>query len=176
MVRVSGSRNRLTLGEPDGSLSLRLETLAALPRGDGMTVEVIDRIRYRIRAKLLLNLANGPLAALTASSQREIMSHGPPAQAATRIVHEGAAVARALGCEPGAAEIGLPSLASSAHRPSILQDLERGRRMEIGALHMAPLDFARELGVAPPTLDPVVALASQSAPAAGPYDFQSPLE
>jgi 2-dehydropantoate 2-reductase len=40
-----------------------------------------------------------------------------------------------------------------AHRPSILQDLEAGRRMEIDALYSVPLQMARAVGVAMPTLE-----------------------
>ena len=41
-----------------------------------------------------------------------------------------------------------------AHRPSILQDLEAGRPMEVDALYTVPLEMARLMDVPTPTLDP----------------------
>ena len=56
-----------------------------------------------------------------------------------------------------------------AHRPSILQDLEAGRPMEIDALYSVPLEMARLVGVATPTLDLLVALIRVKARARGLY-------
>jgi 2-dehydropantoate 2-reductase len=56
-----------------------------------------------------------------------------------------------------------------AHKPSILQDLEAGRPMEVAALFQAPLRLAREHGVAAPTLALLVALMAQVAEAEGLY-------
>jgi 2-dehydropantoate 2-reductase len=56
-----------------------------------------------------------------------------------------------------------------AHRPSILQDLEAGRPMEIDALYTVPLEMARMVGVATPTLDLLVSLIKVRARAAGLY-------
>jgi 2-dehydropantoate 2-reductase len=51
----------------------------------------------------------------------------------------------------------------------MLQDYERGRPMEIDAILMAPLWFARAAGVAVPTLETVVALAAHKAAAKSLY-------
>ena len=56
-----------------------------------------------------------------------------------------------------------------AHRPSILQDLEAGRPMEIEALYTVPLDMARMMGVPTPTLDLLVSLIKLKAQSAGLY-------
>ena len=55
------------------------------------------------------------------------------------------------------------------HKPSILQDLELGRRMEIDGMFDAPLALARLAGVPTPTLDLLVALCKIKARAAGLY-------
>ena len=55
------------------------------------------------------------------------------------------------------------------HRPSILQDLQAGRPMEIDALYSVPLDMARLAGVPTPTLDVLVALIKAKARARGLY-------
>jgi 2-dehydropantoate 2-reductase len=55
------------------------------------------------------------------------------------------------------------------HKPSILQDLELGRPMEIDGIFDAPLELARMVGVPTPTLDLLVAMAKVRARAAGLY-------
>jgi 2-dehydropantoate 2-reductase len=55
------------------------------------------------------------------------------------------------------------------HKPSMLQDYERGRPMEIEAQLMAPLALARAAGVATPALDVLVPLAAFKAAAKGLY-------
>ena len=56
-----------------------------------------------------------------------------------------------------------------AHRPSILQDLEAGRPMEVDALYTVPLEMARLMDVPTPTLDLVVAMIRLKAQAMGLY-------
>ena len=55
------------------------------------------------------------------------------------------------------------------HRPSILQDYDLGRPMEIEAIVRAPLAFARSAGVPTPTLDVVEALTVSMAESKGLY-------
>ena len=62
----------------------------------------------------------------------------------------------------GAAEVG-------AHRTSMLQDLEKGRTMEIDALVTSVQELGRLAGVPTPTIDTVLALVRQRAGVAGLY-------
>ena len=99
LVEVENARSRLVLGEPDGAISARTQALAEMLQAGGMTVEVSPRIRDAIWAKLLLNIASGPLAVLTGCSPRAAIAGKPACQAAVRtIIAEGAAIAAALGC------------------------------------------------------------------------------
>ena len=59
--------------------------------------------------------------------------------------------------------------ASMQHKPSILQDLELGRPMEIDTLFALPLKLARLAGVETPQLDLLVALVKQAARERGLY-------
>lgn len=49
------------------------------------------------------------------------------------------------------------------HKPSMLQDFEQGRPMEVGEIILAPVAFARSAGIATPTLDVIAALACRLA-------------
>jgi 2-dehydropantoate 2-reductase len=55
------------------------------------------------------------------------------------------------------------------HKPSILQDYELGRAMEIDVLVRAPAAFARAAGLPTPMLDLLAGLAIQKARDKGPY-------
>ena len=55
------------------------------------------------------------------------------------------------------------------HRPSILQDYDLGRAMEIESIVRAPVAFARSAGVATPTLDAIEAFGVALATAKGLY-------
>ena len=57
----------------------------------------------------------------------------------------------------------------AAHKPSMLQDYERGRPMEVEAQLVAPLELARMEKVHTPTLDVLVALVGAKAAAKGLY-------
>jgi len=64
----------------------------------------------------------------------------------------------------GAAAVG-------AHRTSMLQDLERGRPMEIDALVTAVQEMGRLVDVPTPTIDVVLALVQQRAHQSGAYEY-----
>ena len=66
----------------------------------------------------------------------------------------------------GAAAVG-------AHRTSMLQDLKRGRPMEIDALVTAVQEMGRLVDVPTPTIDVVLALVQQRAHEAGVYEYPS---
>ena len=170
VVEVESQRSRIILGEPDGRISERAEALAAALRGGGMAMEVTPRIRDAIWAKLLLNLGSGPLAVLTGAAPNRFFAEDACREAAHRILDEGAGIARAMGCAVSPdAEGQVRRGRASKHKPSILQDLELERPMEIEAIYGAPLDLARMHGVDTPLLDLLVAMARLRAQEAGLY-------
>lgn len=170
VIRVEHNRNRLVIGEPDGSLSPRLEQIAAPLRSGGLTVDMSERIRDVIWSKLLLNLGSGMLGVLTASAPDRFYIEAACQDATRAIVAEGVAIATALGCAvSGDAEGQIRNGSKSGHRTSILQDLELGRPMEIDALYTVPLQMARAAGVATPILDLLAAMTRARARSAGLY-------
>lgn len=169
-IKVEHAHNRIVAGEPDDSGSARAEALAAPLRKGGLDVEIAPRMRDAIWTKLLLNLGSGPLAVLTASAPAAFAADPAIAAMIRRIVAEGAAVAEALGAHPAVdAEAQIARSRTMTHKPSILQDLELGRPMEVDGIFTATTDLARLAGVATPTLDLVVALLRARARAAGLY-------
>lgn len=170
VVEVTSRTSKLILGEPDGTRSPRAMALAAAFKAGGMPCSVSPDIRTEVWGKLLNNLSNGPVCLLSRQDMRATFADPVIRAAALRVVEEGMAIAAAMGrTVPGAAEDRISLSADLPHKPSILQDLEAGRPMEVDALFTVPLRLARECGVPAPTLSLLVALATKAAEAAGLY-------
>jgi 2-dehydropantoate 2-reductase len=170
-VVVSEHANiKVILGEPDGRISNRAQALAGLLAAGGMPCPVVPDIRTEVWGKLMGNLANGPLCIASRRSVMETLEDPALRAAAIRMTREAIAIAAAYGCEVKTPpEDRVARMVSIAHKPSILQDLELGRPMEIDALLAVPLALARLAGVETPTLDMMIALAKHAARAAGLY-------
>lgn len=168
-VEALAPDNRVILGEPDGAMTPRLQALAGAIAAGGMGGIAVPDIRAAVWAKLLGNLMTGPLCLLARSSMQDTLTDPAVRRAAIAAAREVLAVAAAYG-HPITGQTPEDRIARSAqiaHRPSILQDLEAGRAMEIDALFTVPLQLAQEAGVPTPVLDLSVALARRAAIAAG---------
>jgi 2-dehydropantoate 2-reductase len=161
---------RLFLGEPDGTLSDRARMIAAPMEAGGMPTPVVADMRHRVWGKLMGNMTSGPLCILSRSDMMTTFADPAVFAAGVRIAEEGAALALAYGHDLAtSAEQRIRRSGMIAHKPSILQDLELGRAMEIDALFTVPLDMAREAGVAMPTFELCARLATRAAAAARLY-------
>jgi 2-dehydropantoate 2-reductase len=163
--------NRFTLGEPDGSKSARVEALSQMLVKAGLKAPVRTNIRDEIWMKLWGNLAFNPLSALTASTLERLAFQPDLRAVAHAMMTEAAAVAEALGAKfavgidkriDGAGEVG-------AHKTSMLQDLERGRPMEIDAMLGALVELAELTGKPTPLCRAILALVRERARQAGSY-------
>lgn len=170
VIRVANRTSRVILGEPDGSLSPRTAALVAPLREGGIDATATEDIRTAVWTKLLGNLGLGPLAVLAQAEPRDIYRE-PACVAATRAVFDEAiAVAAALGRSPTVdIDRQMAGLQAMVHRPSILQDLQLGRPMEIAGIFDGAVELARLAEVPTPTLDLMVALARVRAREAGLY-------
>jgi len=170
VIELENASPRVVLGEPDNRETQRIQAIAAHINGGGMQAIVSTKIRDEIWNKLLGNLGNGPLTVLTQVSMQELFKDQLCVDAALRVMAESQAVANALGAHPsGNHEKRIEHSKGIDHKPSILQDLELGRPMEIDGIFDAPLELARMVGVPTPTLDLLVAMAKVRARAAGLY-------
>jgi 2-dehydropantoate 2-reductase len=170
MIQVAERRSRIVLGEPDGSDSARLGHIADALRAGGWSIDVTDRIRDQIWTKLLMNLYSGLLGIVGGAPLPSVMADAACAAAARNIIAEGQAIAEAMGCHVTLdTEKVFANARHSRHTPSIVQDLNMGRPMEIETMYAVPLALARQHGLRTPTLDLMVALAAQRAIAAGLY-------
>ena len=170
VIQVANANGRLIVGEPDGTVSPRAEAVAAALRAGGMGSEAVPDIRTRIWGKLLLNVSSGPMGVLTGLPGRVLFAEEACCTALRSIAAEIVAIATAMGCPIKAdPEAQIASSRKLMHTPSIVQDLQLGRPMEIDAIFAQPLELARLAGVPTPTLDLLVTLAQLRARAAGLY-------
>ena len=166
--------DRFTLGEPDGSRSPRIEALSHHMIAAGLKAPIRPRIRDELWIKLWGNLCYNPISALTGTTLDRITTR-PDLRALCRaMMSEAQTVAEALGTRfaislekrlDGAAEVG-------AHKTSMLQDLERGRPMEIDALLGAVVELGTVVGKPMPQCEAILALVRERGRVSGCYSGQ----
>ncbi len=159
---------KFPIGEPDGTRSRRLEQLQEVMVQGGLEAPIRDDIRDEIWLKLCGNVCFNPVSALTHATL-DIIATDPGTRSICRaMMEETRNVGECIGAHlrvdidrrlDGAAAIG-------AHRMSMLQDLERGRSMEIEPLVGVVQELGRITGTPTPTIDLVLALIRQRALAA----------
>ena len=165
-------RNMLVVGEPNDSFSRRVEQLRNTLESSGMSSPPAADIRQSVWSKLTQNLGNSTLCLLTEATVGAVRADPALSKLLGRMGDEARVIMRAHGIPTeGAVERpgGGQSPGLIGHKPSMLQDYERGRPMEIEAQLMAPLAFGRAAGVATPTLDALIPLATFKAAAKGLY-------
>ncbi|MES2713366.1 MAG: 2-dehydropantoate 2-reductase [Pseudomonadota bacterium] len=163
--------DRFTLGEPDGSRTPRIAALSEALIAAGFKAPIRPKIRDELWVKLWGNLAFNPISALTAATLDVLTADAGQRGVARAMMLEAQAIGEALGIRfaidvdkriAGAAEVG-------AHKTSMLQDLERGRPMEIDALLGVIVELGELTGLSAPICATVLALVRARARSAGCY-------
>jgi 2-dehydropantoate 2-reductase len=153
------------IGEPGGERTPRLERLHELFVAGGLKAPIRDDIRDEIWLKLWGNLCLNPISALTHATL-DVLTGDPATRALCRaMMVEAQAIGDRLGLRLRVdVERRLDAAgAVGPHKMSMLQDLERGRDMEVEPLVGVVQELGRLTGVPTPTLDIVVALIRQRA-------------
>ena len=163
-------RNILWVGEPDDRASPRIEALRSTLKAAGIDSPATTDIRYEIWHKLMANLTGSTVCLVTGQPVK--VQATPLVNRLSRRAHaEALAVAAAHGVmldDHPDKRYG-PSRVYTSHRPSILQDYDLGRPMEIDSIVRAPLAFARSAGIDTPTLDAIESICVSLAEAKGLY-------
>lgn len=155
----SPARNALIVGEIDDRASERIAEIRTMLSASGIDSPPAADIRAVLWSKLINNMTASVLCLLTGRKVSDLAADDQLADTLLVLMAEARAVAAALGYEFGPVDREGLRRAAPDHKPSILQDYEAGRAMEIDALVRAPQAFARHAGVATPVLD---ALAAQA--------------
>jgi 2-dehydropantoate 2-reductase len=166
------NNNMLVVGEFDDRQSARVQRLRAVLEKSGMSSPLAADIRQSIWAKLIQNLATSTLSVITGSNIGALRSDPGLVALQKRIAQEGRAIAEAHGISvEGAPQRPQGGQASGliGHKPSMLQDYDSNRPMEIESQLATPLEFGRVAGVATPTLEALIPVAAHKAAAKGLY-------
>ncbi len=159
-VIVHHALKRFILGEPDRSRSSRTAALSEALIGAGFEAPVRDDVRWNIWLKLWGNVCFNPISALTGATLDRIIADPALRGLCKSMMLETKAVNEALGIviPDDMMERRLAAAGSIAgHKMSMLQDLERGRSLEIDALVTAVQELGRLTGVATPMVDAILA-------------------
>ena len=168
-VHNDGSMNRFVIGDTAPAMTPRLREIATALDGCGFALETTTELRAAMWRKLMLNLSVSPLSTLIGGTRSALVADPAVGKVAETILREALGVAAAHGF----ADLGVdPARASAASdgldpKPSMLQDLERGRPIEFDGMVAIVQDLARDAGAATPTLDVVAALLRLRARLAG---------
>ena len=165
-ANLSPERNRLLIGECDDRPSERIARLRAVLNEAAIETPGLTEIRETIWSKLLTNMSMSVLCLLTGQTARAVRDDPALADVVPRLLDEANNVAQSAFPEVKRVTRTGPA---PDHKPSILQDYELGRAMEIDVLVRAPAAFARAAGLSTPTLDMMAALATRQARSKGLY-------
>ncbi len=163
--------DRYGLGEPTRQETPRVKALAQAFEAAGLKPKIYPEIRNDIWLKLWGNLCFNPISALTHATLDVVATDTGTRMVARRMMEEAETIARRIGAHfrvdierriNGAASVG-------AHRTSMLQDLEKGRPIELDALLSVVQEMGRLVDVQTPTIDVVLALSKQMGRVAGVY-------
>lgn len=155
--------DRFGLGEPTRKETPRVKWLAQAFEAGGFKVKIHPEIRNDIWLKLWGNLCFNPISALTRATLDVVATDSGTRGVARHMMEEAEKIARRIGVHfrvdiekriNGAAAVG-------AHRTSMLQDLDKGRPLELDALLTVVQELGRLVDVQTPTIDTVLALAQQ---------------
>ena len=166
----------ITVGEPAGGVSSRVEAVVDALTGAGIAAMTSADIRSATWSKLIIWSGMAVISTLTRESTVRVFSDPDTALLAARIHREAQAVAVAAGATPTPvppysteASLAAPDEATAArlaldigahfranaplHKHSMLQDLERGKRLEIDETLGDLVARGRDLGVPTPTIE-----------------------
>jgi 2-dehydropantoate 2-reductase len=166
VTNLSPERNVLQIGERDDRATPRIEKLRVVLGEATIKSTPTARIRETIWSKLLTNMSMSVLCLLTGQTARGVRDDPALQGVIPRLLDEANSIGQS--CFPDVKRT-TRSGPAPEHKPSILQDYEQGRPMEIDALVTAPAAFARAAGLATPMLDLLAALAIRRARDKGLY-------
>jgi 2-dehydropantoate 2-reductase len=164
--------NMLVVGRADDSQSRGIESLRSILTKVDLYSPPASDIRQAVWAKIVQNVGTGAICTLTGMTIAEVRGNDELKNLAARLGAEVRAIARAHGVDPDGAPSrpgGGQSSGMISHKPSLLQDYERGKPMEIEAQLVAVRAFARAASVPAPTLETMVPLIVFKATARGLY-------
>ena len=172
MASTTASAQHAGVGETDDRQTPRIAALRALLMAAELHSPAAPDIRQAVWDKLLINF--GSTLCVPLGEPISALVEDPRLRSAReRLFAEGRAIALAHGVDPAQAPQrpggGKQISGASQHKPSMLQDYELGRPMEVEAILAMPCAFARAAGVEAPALEALTAVTARLAARKGLY-------
>ena len=150
------------IGELNGEITDRIQTVCNVFNDAGLLCEVSDNIKGLIWDKLLINVAAGALCGITRLPYGPLYEEDYIKDVAVAAIQEGIQVAKAAGVVLKSEDPQYPWVAASEGLPgtfktSILQSLELKRPTEIDFIYGSIVEWGKKYGIATPVNQTLVA-------------------
>ena len=169
VIAASRAGGRFVVGAAMPQTRARSAELVAALGAKDVTLEAADEIRAPMWVKNISVIGNFACCVLTGGTIGQVQNDAPLYESLLDLNAEINAIALAHGF----ASLGFDREKSrrnpgnSPHKPSMLQDLERGRSMEISSTFLIAQDLAKQAGLKTPVLDVIAPLVAARARNAG---------
>ena len=148
---------RTAFGEMSGQITQRSRRILEAFRKAGLKVELSDRIKEILWEKFLFICASGGVCSVARSSIGQVLDFEATRELFAATMKEVEAVARAKGIDLSknivTNTLALSDAIRKEMKPSMLRDLEEGKRLEVDALNGTISRFGRQLSVSTPVND-----------------------
>jgi 2-dehydropantoate 2-reductase len=150
----------LIIGEPQGGASSRVQTLADALRGAGFDVTAATNVRRDIWYKLWGNMTINPVSALTGAPTDRVLDDPLVLAFCSAAMREASQVGAKIGCaiEQQPEDRHAITRKLGSFRPSMLQDVEAGRTLELDAIVGVVREIAQRIDVATPNIDALLGI------------------
>lgn len=150
------------IGELNGEITDRIQTVCNVFNDAGLLCEVSDNIKSLIWDKLLINVAAGALCGITRLPYGPLYEEDYIKDVAVAAIQEGIQVAKAAGVVLKSEDPQYPWVAASEGLPgtfktSILQSLDLKRPTEIDFINGSIVEWGKKYGIATPVNQTLVA-------------------
>jgi 2-dehydropantoate 2-reductase len=166
-----GFGKRLIIGEPDGTVSERVQKLSQLLVSAGLDIEVSRSIQTDIWFKLWGNMTMNPISAITGATCDQMLDDPLVYRFCLDVMEEAASIGSRIGCPISQSGEERTSLTRQlgAFKTSMLQDVEAGRAIELDALVTVVREIGQMAGESTPNIDALLGLARLNARVKGLY-------
>lgn len=160
-VVESNNPHLMVVGEPDNSLSPRLERLRQVIESSGIEARATDRIRDQLWTKIIANITSNPLSVVTGATLEQIYGLPELRHLVSAVLQETLLTAAAHGARVRIDPQTFFELGAGmgAVRTSMLQDYDKGRPLELAAIGDAVIELADQMSIPMPTTRNIIALA-----------------
>lgn len=147
--------DRLSLGEPAGGKTARVERLSEILVGAGLKAPIRPNIRNEIWTKLWGNLSFNPVSVLTQMTLDNLVRHPSSHRIIALMMTEAQEIGQKLNIRfPVTVDKRIDAAGNvGPHKTSMLQDLEAGRPLEIDPILGATIELGRLTDTPTPTMD-----------------------